>query len=97
VDDLNEKPQLEVQSVTWDALEPHAARGSLLVVAPDLELIEVAEKVACDDASAVGTWVAGGCIYKPSAEMIQQWKAEENALFSFVIVQPYVLCQRPNH
>jgi len=97
VDELNEKPQLEVQSVTWDALAPHAARGALLVVAPNLELMDVAEKIARDDASAVGAWIAGGRIYKPSAEMIQQWEAEENVLFSFAIVQPYVLCQRPEH
>ena len=98
VDELYEKLRSEVQAVAWDALAPHASRGALLVVAPELDLATVAVKVAQDDAAAVGAWVAAGRLFKPSQEMMQQWQAEEGGeLFSFVIVQPYVLCQRPKH
>ena len=93
--ELYEKLRSEVQVVTWDALAPHAARSALLVVAPDLDLAAVAAKIAEDDAAAVGAWIAAGRLAKPSPQIIEQWQAEEGELFSFVIVQPYVLCQLP--
>ena len=93
--DLFEKLQSEIQTVSFDALAPHAARGALFVVAPDLELVTVAAKIVQDDTAAVSGWVAAGRLYRPSQDMLRQWQESEAELFSFVIVQPYVLCQRP--
>jgi hypothetical protein len=77
----------------WSWLAPHLARDSVILVAPELDLLAVAEKVARDDKTQVGEWIQGGKLTKPTRSQIEEWTRTPTKKFLTVIVQPYVLAQ----
>lgn len=84
---------LTVDEVDWDMLRAHLERGGLIVVASGLDLVEVGLKVAADDAAAIGGWISGGELTRPSAEQIAAWNGNRDKRFASLIVSPYVLIQ----
>lgn len=82
-----------VDEVAWEALRAHLERGGLIVVAPELDLVDTGVKVAADDAAAVAEWIAQGKLDKPSAEQVALWGAAKTTVFRCLIVSPYVLIQ----
>jgi hypothetical protein len=94
---LREKLKSELMDGTWDDLKDHAERGAVFVVSQDLDLLHVAEKVATDDASAVGAWIEGGSLIRPSEEQLKSWESVPSKSFRFIILQPYVLIQELGH
>lgn len=83
----------QIEEVEWHWLRMHLERGAVIVVSPELDLVEAAAKVAADDSSTVSTWIASGRISKPTLEQIGVWNADPARLFRMLIVQPYVLIQ----
>lgn len=74
-------------------LKPHAERDALILVARELDLIEVGNKLAEDDVKALEAWISKGLVSKPSMQQIELWDSTPNKRFMSVIVQPYVLIQ----
>ncbi|MGB5283200.1 MAG: DUF2288 domain-containing protein [Polyangiales bacterium] len=94
-EDLRARLAQEIQNVDWKPLGPHAKRGGLVLVAPQLDLLEVAVAVAQDDSERVRCWMAAGQLSKPTDAQIEAWQEEEvGEQFNVAIVQPYVLAQR---
>jgi hypothetical protein len=89
----NIKAQLseELADVEWSALIPHAQRDALIVVSPSLDLIEVGEAIANDNAPLVQEWIREQLIHKPSVDELSTWNAQPTKKFSTLIVQPFVL------
>lgn len=83
----------QIEEVEWHWLRLHLERGAVIIVAPALDLAEVATRVASDDSSAVGAWVSSGQLTKPTLEQIGAWNADPMRRFRMLIVQPYVLVQ----
>lgn len=77
----------------WSWLIPHFERGSLLLVLPGIDLLDVGYRVAVDDKAAVAAWVKAGKIKRPTDEQIEAWNKEPSKKFMSVVVQPYVLIQ----
>jgi hypothetical protein len=77
----------------WGSLRAHLERGGLIMVAPDLDLLTVAQCVAGDDSSNIGRWINDGKLAKPSGTQIAAWDADSSRLFSMLITSPYVLIQ----
>jgi hypothetical protein len=73
-------------------LQPFFARGALLQVSGDADLVEVALAVAEDDRSKVATWMNGGQLSKMSVEQAQDWVERDPDLWA-VVVAPWVLVQ----
>jgi hypothetical protein len=48
-DDLRARLAEEIHRVDWKPLAPHAKRGGLVLVDPELDLLDVALAVARDD------------------------------------------------
>lgn len=82
----------ETASISWQELQPFFARGALLRVASDFDLIEAAQAVAQDDREKVAAWLASGHIAKIEAEHAQDWHERDPALWA-VVVAPWVLVQ----
>ncbi|MCQ4324488.1 DUF2288 domain-containing protein [Stutzerimonas stutzeri] len=82
----------ETAAITWQELQPFFARGALLQVADDFDLIEVALAVAEDDRAKVAAWLAGGQLSKMDVERAQDWQARDPDLWA-VVVAPWVLVQ----
>jgi len=77
----------------WQTLLPHAARDSLVVVNPGLDLVEVGVAVATDNVSSVQRWISEALIAKPTREQLNHWERDRSHPFQALIVQPYVLIQ----
>jgi hypothetical protein len=92
-ENLRESLARTLDEAEWGWLEPHAARGALLLVARELELIEVAMAMARDDAASLQVWLTRKQVGRPDREQLDAWKVTPQRRFMSVIVQPYVLIQ----
>lgn len=81
----------EIDEAEWDWLMPHARRDSLIVVTPDLDIVDVGVAIANDDVLCVQRWIEEALIYKPSAEQLTDWNSNQTKRFQTLIVQPFVL------
>jgi len=89
------KLRTEVMAVGWSELVPQFARGALLLLAGDRDLLEVAEAIALDDRARVEAWLASGGLRRAADEDARALaEAGASARFQCVIVQPWVLAQR---
>lgn len=93
-DELRTQLAEQIHRVDWKPLAPHAKRGGLVMVDPQLELLEVAVAIARDDGAQVQQWMAAQQLRRPTPSEAEGWSAETGEGFTVVIVQPYVLAQR---
>lgn len=84
-----------IDEAEWNWLIPHAKRDAVVVVATQLNLLDVGVAIASDQVSSVQHWIGEQLIYKPSAEQLAQWNSDVTRRFNTLIVQPYVLVQEP--
>jgi hypothetical protein len=88
-----EELALTVDEAEWDWLRAHLGRGGLIVVAPELDLLDACSKVASNDTAAIEGLIAAGKLAKPSLEQLGAWDEERGKRFSSLIISPYVLIQ----
>jgi hypothetical protein len=93
MDDIRKKLQEELDTVDWRALRAEMRRDSLILVAPELDLVEVACSVARDRATKVAEWIVAGQLRKPAVEELAAWERLPEKPFRMLIVAPYVLIQ----
>lgn len=93
MDEVRSKLQDELDVVDWRALRVQAGRDSVILVAPELDLVEVAWCVAKDRSAEVAGWVGAGQLCKPSAEDLDAWERDLDKPFRILIIAPYVLIQ----
>ena len=79
--------------VEWHWLKPHAARDAIVIVDPQLDLVEVGMALATDNIQSVQRWISEQLITKPTAEQLRLWSNADNKQLTSLIVQPYVLIQ----
>lgn len=91
------RTKLEVLTGEWTDLKPHAERGAVFLVSPDLDLNEVAIKVAQDDVESIRAWIEANSLQRPLMNQIERWDESPGRSFRFTIVQPYVLIQELGH
>ncbi len=90
---VREKLRAEVVAVCWEELAPHCVRGGLLLVAPQVDLLDAAEALARDDRSWVEQMLEAGLFGRASQADAQRFEAEKTQRFQCVIVQPFVVAQ----
>lgn len=79
----------------WEWLIPHVKRDSVLVIAKELNLVDVGIAIANDNTLSVQHWIGDGLIQKPSQTQLSDWNSNLQKRFNTLIVQPYVLIQEP--
>ena len=82
----------ETASIRWKELQPFFAKGALLWVEPPLDLIEVAEAVAGNDAAKVAAWMDATKVGKVSESKAMEL-VESDPLLWAVVEAPWVLIQ----
>jgi hypothetical protein len=82
----------ETASITWKELQPFFAKGALLWVEASLDLIEVAQAVAENDAAKVSAWLGTGELGKVAESRALELFERDPALWA-VVVAPWVLVQ----
>jgi hypothetical protein len=90
--ELHRKLASETGTLPWSELQRHFARGIVVVVAPDLDLVDVAVHMAGDDAAALRAWADAGRVVRASDEHAKRWEASRQ-FFKAVVVAPWVLVQ----
>jgi hypothetical protein len=82
----------ETAKIGWSELERFFARGVLLRVARDLDLVSVAEAIANDDTQQVAQWLSAGLVERVQAETAADFGARDPDLWA-VVVSPWVCVQ----
>jgi hypothetical protein len=91
-DILRSKINLETAAYPWSELLRHFAGGTVLVVQPGLDLVEVAFHMAEDHADVISALLEHGQMGKVSDEQAQAW-LEQDAQHWTVVVKPWILVQ----
>ncbi len=78
--------------ITWPELEKHFARGVLIKVANDLDLIEVALSISKDDKQSINTLLTENKIQHATIEDAKLW-VETQPHFWAIVIAPWVLIQ----
>lgn len=91
-EELRHKINHETGRLGWPELQRHYARGVVVVVAKDLDLIEVAATIAEDNSEQFDAWASRGMIHRAQDEEAQRWEQDQTIFWS-AVVAPWVLVQ----
>lgn len=91
--ELRHKVNRETARLPWSELTRHFAAGNVVWIADELDLVEVAVRVAHDDKASVGQWMAAGQIAKVSDAQAHEWLETDASLWACV-VSPFILVQQ---
>ena len=94
-DELKAKLLTETAKMPWSDLQRFYARGQVVRVEPELDLIEVATAVAEDNKAQVQSWLEKGLFGEVAPDQAQRWFDHSATLWT-VVVAPWVLVQRPD-
>jgi hypothetical protein len=89
-DELRALINAQTGKTRWKELERHFARGVVLKVAPDTDLVEVAARVVEDDRTAIESWLANGTLARATLDDARDWTARDPVLWA-VVAAPWVL------
>lgn len=90
--ELQSRLNSETGKLAWKELERHFARGAVIKVAAELDLIEVATLMARDDKGAIERLIHAGKISRASTSDAEDWNTRA-PVFWTVVVAPWVLTQ----
>ena len=96
MENLREKLEKEVGPADWKVIGPHYNRGAVIIVSPELDLIDVAIKVAEDDVDLVQDWIKEEKLLRPTPDDAKEWEESGRELTS-IVVSPFVLVQKMKH
>jgi hypothetical protein len=91
-DELRTQLNAETGKLSWKELERHFARGVVIHVAGELDLVEVAAAFVRDDRAAVERWLTEGRVARAGNEHAEKWHKEQ-PVFWAVVAAPWVLVQ----
>lgn len=91
--ELREELAQSLDQAQWDWLMPHAKRDVVIVVSPNLNLLDVGVAIANDNATLVQSWIGTQQVRKPSTDELNAWNKNPDKRFNTLIVQPYVVVQ----
>lgn len=89
---LAQRLNQETGVIAWSELVRHFARGVVIRVACDLDLIDAATCLIEDDADLLKQWADNGSVRRASDDDARDWTAREPD-FWCVVTAPWVLVQ----
>ena len=87
-----QKLNLETGQISWSELQRYFARGVVLIVAKELDLVEVAKQFAMDNKATVQAWMNESLVRNATDEDAKLWN-ETQQNFWAVVSAPWVLIQ----
>ena len=90
--DVRDLLNAQTGRISWKELQRHFAAGMVLVVAADLDLIDVAARIVEDNRVQVEQWMAGGRLTRAETSHARAWE-EAQPEFWAVVAAPWVLVQ----
>ncbi len=89
---LRAKLNGETSRMPWKELLRFFAGGTVIAVSPELDLVDVALRIANDDAQTIAQWMAGNQVGKVSDAQASAWLEADATLWA-VVVKPWILVQ----
>jgi hypothetical protein len=83
----------ETGAIAWKDLERFFAKGNLLRISSDLDLVDTALEISNDNKAAIEQWLAEDKVAGVSNEEAILWSTGEKELWS-VVVLPWILVQQ---
>jgi len=93
---LRREYHAQTARIAWAELAPHFAAGSVVQVADDLDLVEVAVQLGLDNIDRFRAWTEAGAI-APLPDAVAAELAREDASVWAVVAPPWVLVQTARH
>ena len=90
--DLRTRLNLETGRVGWKDIEILFARGMVMQVAPQLDLVEVAALTAENATGQIQSWTEQGLVGALSVEQAKDWQSRHPELWA-VVVAPWAFVQ----
>jgi hypothetical protein len=82
----------QTAKISWHDLQLHYARGAVVLVDPQLDLVEVAVQLGMDNTARFQAWIDVGEIAAVQEEQAQSWFDSNQELWA-VVAAPWVLVQ----
>ena len=83
----------ETAAIEWKDLERFFAKGNLLRVSNELDLVDAALEIANDNGASIEKWMSDNLLAAVSNDEALLWSKGETELWS-VIVLPWILVQQ---
>ncbi|MBZ2169315.1 MULTISPECIES: DUF2288 domain-containing protein [Marinobacter] len=91
-DELKAKLNLETSRIHWHELQTYFARGQVVRVSSDLDLLDVAAELTADNKAQFEQWMTQGQVGEVAPDVAQAWY-DRNAELWAVVIAPWVLVQ----
>jgi len=92
-EEIKVKLLAETAKVTWQELEKFFARGVLLRVSKEHDLVEVAAQMACDESDAIAALMQTEGLVEVDINQAKIWSKQDADLWT-VVVSPWVIVQQ---
>ena len=91
-EELKAKLNLETSRIHWHELQTYYARGQVVRVAPELDLLNVAPQLSADNKAQFEHWLSAGQVGEVSPDLARAWYDRKAELWA-VVIAPWVLVQ----
>ncbi len=91
-EELRQTLNIESGKLTWQELQVHFARGAVVAINPQLDLIDVSAKFVNDDKHAIEAWMNKKQIGRATDADAIRWLKNKTEFWA-VVVPPWVLVQ----
>ncbi|MBZ0335135.1 hypothetical protein MARI_30020 [Marinobacter sp. JH2] len=91
-DELKAKLNLETSRIHWHELQTYYARGHVVRVESELDLLDVAAQLTADNKAQFEQWLARSLVGDVSPDLARAWYEKNSELWA-VVVAPWVLVQ----
>lgn len=91
--ELRLKVNSETARLPWSELLKHFASGTVVWVANELDLVDVAVRISHDDKASISAWMLAGQLGKVTDRQAQGWLDADASLWTSV-VHPFILVQQ---
>jgi hypothetical protein len=92
VNEIKARLNLETSRIHWHDLQTYYARGHVVRVAADTDLLNVACELAADNKAQFEHWLASGRVGDVTPDLARAWH-QNNAELWAVVIAPWVLVQ----
>lgn len=82
----------ETARISWQELERHYARGVLMTVDAELDLVLAAAHMVCDDKTVIEAYLDAGQLCPTTDNDARDWNERDPILWA-AVVAPWVLVQ----
>ncbi len=91
MEDLRSKLSEIIDEAELEWLKPHIQKDAVIIVDPELDLLDVGVAIASDNTQSVQHWIGEQLLVKPSPEILARWNNNPDRKFHAIIIQPYIL------